>query len=240
MSDASDRTIPATPRRRLAAEEQGLVPTAGLIAWAVAVLVGFALLPAWLRATGGSAIGWLRELLPSACLPRADEVGPPLGLVALTAGLAVVLLASTLAVRALFDRIRFHPARCLPDARRLGLLRGTARIVSLRSVGRALESAVALAVVGGAAAYSLGRLIAGLGDMIVAEPTASLMLAWQSLWPVMAAAAATAFVRWGIARASFERRIRMTPEEYREEMRSLEADPKVKLQRHTPRRAAPA
>lgn len=240
MSDASDRTIPATPRRRLAAEEQGLVPTAGLVAWAVAFLVGFALLPAWLRATGGSAVGWLRELLPAACLPCAEEVGPPVGLIVLTVGLVVATLASTLAVRALFDRIRFHPARCLPDARRLGLLRGTARIFSPRSAVRGFESAVAFLVVGGAAAYSLGRLVAGLGDMIVAEPTSSLMLAWQSLWPVVAAAVVTTLVRWALARASFERRIRMTPQEYREEMRSLEADPKVKLQRHTPRRAAPA
>lgn len=240
MSDASDRTIPATPRRRRAAEEQGLVPNAGLVAWAVSLVVGFAVLPAWLRAAGVTAVEWFRELLPSACLPAADEIVPPYGLVVLAGGLVVATLASTLAVRALCDRVRFHPARCLPDVRRLGLLRGTARIFSLRSAGRVFEAAAVFAVVAAAAAYSLGRLVAGLGDMIVAEPTASLMLTWRSLWPVIAAAVATALVRWGIARASFERRIRMTPQEYREELRSLEADPKVKLQRHTPRRAVPA
>ena len=240
MSDASERTIPATPRRRQAAEEQGFAPTAGLVAWAVAVLVGFAVLPVWLRATGGAAVAWFRELLPSAGLPVTDEPGLPIGLVGLTLGFIVLVLASTLAVRFLCDRIRLQPARCLPDARRLGLIRGTARVFSLRSVGRVVESAVAFMVVAATAAWSLGRLVAGLGDMVVAEPTASLILAWQSLWPVAAAAVATAFVRWAIARASFERRIRMTPQEYREEMRSLEADPKIRLQRHTPRRASPA
>jgi flagellar biosynthetic protein FlhB/type III secretion protein U len=52
------------------------------------------------------------------------------------------------------------------------------------------------------------------------------------LLPVLLAAAAVAAAQWGLARVAFERRLRMTPEEFKEEMRSLEADPRIKLERH--------
>ena len=44
-------------------------------------------------------------------------------------------------------------------------------------------------------------------------------------------ATAVAAAQWGLSRLRFERRIRMTPEEFKEEMKSLEADRKVRLTR---------
>jgi flagellar biosynthesis protein FlhB len=49
--------------------------------------------------------------------------------------------------------------------------------------------------------------------------------------PTVAAAAAVAAAQWGLARLRFEKRIRMTPQEFQEEMKGMEADPKVRLRR---------
>jgi flagellar biosynthesis protein FlhB len=50
-------------------------------------------------------------------------------------------------------------------------------------------------------------------------------------FPTVAAAAAVAAAQWGLARVRFEKRIRMTPQEFQDEMKSMEADPKVRLRR---------
>ncbi|NBW97897.1 MAG: hypothetical protein EBR28_14530, partial [Planctomycetia bacterium] len=47
----------------------------------------------------------------------------------------------------------------------------------------------------------------------------------------LAAAAAVTAAHWGLARLAFERRLRMTPQEFREEMRGVESDPKIRLER---------
>ena len=63
--------------------------------------------------------------------------------------------------------------------------------------------------------------------------------AWRSAVWLFAAAAVVAGCRWLFARRRFERQIRMTPEEFAEETRSAQADPKVKLlQRQKPRQPA--
>jgi flagellar biosynthesis protein FlhB len=50
------------------------------------------------------------------------------------------------------------------------------------------------------------------------------------------AAALVAIAQYAISRWRFERRIRMTPEEFAEEARALQADPKVRLLQHARRR----
>ena len=56
MSDASERTLPATSRRRQLAEREGMLPTAALPAWGAGVAVTVLLLPAWWRATLSAAM----------------------------------------------------------------------------------------------------------------------------------------------------------------------------------------
>ena len=49
--------------------------------------------------------------------------------------------------------------------------------------------------------------------------------------------AAVAVAQWGLARWRFERRIRMTPQEFADEAKSMQADPKVRLLRQQRRKA---
>jgi flagellar biosynthesis protein FlhB len=50
--------------------------------------------------------------------------------------------------------------------------------------------------------------------------------------------AAVAVAHWGLARLRFERRIRMTPQEFAAEAKSMQADPKVRLMQQQRRRPA--
>jgi flagellar biosynthesis protein FlhB len=52
-----------------------------------------------------------------------------------------------------------------------------------------------------------------------------------------AAAAGIAAGQWGFARLRFERRIRMTPQEFADEAKSVQADPKVRLLQQRRRQA---
>lgn len=239
MSDASDRTIPATPRRRQAAVDAGMLPTASAIAAFVSLAATFACLPSWCRLVCDSAVESLRSVLRSPTdAGLADAAQPTLVIAASTGAVVLVSLAATLAIRLILEPVRFRPSRCLPDPRRLNPVRGTARLLSWATVTRLVWSCLAAAMLVAVGAWSVGPVGLDLGRTIGADPLTTAVPAWGSLWPVLAAAVGIAAVEWAFARLRFERRIRMTPQEYQDELRSLEADPKIKLQRHEARRAS--
>jgi hypothetical protein len=81
MSDAAERTIPATPRRRELARRQGLMPLAALPAWVATVGTTLLLLPAWARATFPAATAMMQQSLSAAvdhtaASPRLDLLLP--------------------------------------------------------------------------------------------------------------------------------------------------------------------
>ena len=51
----------------------------------------------------------------------------------------------------------------------------------------------------------------------------------RMLLPVVATAGGLAACQWGLARMRFEKRIRMTPDEFKDESRGMQADPKIRL-----------
>ena len=51
----------------------------------------------------------------------------------------------------------------------------------------------------------------------------------RMLLPVVATAGVLAACQWGRARMRFEKRIRMTPDEFKDEPRGMQADPKIRL-----------
>jgi flagellar biosynthesis protein FlhB len=89
------------------------------------------------------------------------------------------------------------------------------------------------------AVLSAGPLVALVGAGEPAdEPARVSAAAHRALVPLVAAAAAVAACTWAVSRLRFERRIRMTPTEYADEARSMEADPKVRLLQRQRRRTA--
>lgn len=231
---AADRTIPATPRRREQAREQGLAPTATVLAWPALAALAFAVFPLWSRATMKAAVAVINAA--TAAGQPAISVRLWLALVLPTILLAVVAVAVFVGVRLLLDGAAWRLGRAAFRWERVSLVAGGRRLFSWTTLRRACFSAIGLAVLLGVAwqvARPLGgafdeRLPAGPAGLAVAEGTAVFAAAERFLWLMLAAAAAVAAVQWGLQRFSFERQIRMTPEEFREEMRSLQADPKIR------------
>ena len=242
MSDAADRTIPATPRRRELARRQGFMPMASLPAWVAMVATTILLLPAWAEATFPAATAMIQHsaTFTTAGLgasPRLDVVIPAAVAVP-TLALVAVAGAVGLAVRMLLDGPAWLPARIVPSFQRISLLTGLARIFSTATLLSLMGHTCGLVVLVTAAALSARPLVAVLSSSEGShEPARLFAAAQQAILPLVAAAAMVAACTWAFSRLRFERRIRMTPQEYADEARSMQADPKVRLLRQQ-RRAA--
>lgn len=244
MSDSSDRVIPATPRRREAARRQGMMPVAALPAWAASAGVAILLLPAWGRTTVTAAAAALRDAIATAAPgPRqlAEVAWPlPLALLLPTLGVVAASAAAGLAVRFLLDGFSWQPARALPDLRRVDPLAGLQRIISAGTLTAALGNGISLAILATATACVVAPLVAGAGarDPLV-EPASWIGAAWRAAVGLAAVAGVLSACQWALARLRFERRLRMTPQEFADEAKSMQADPKVRLLQQQRRAAAP-
>lgn len=236
MADTADRTLPASPRRREAARRSGAMPGAAAPAWAAAAATTILLGPAWLRATVPAAADMLRATLPAARPPEFVDLLPA-ALIMPTLGLVLAAGAAGIGVRILLDGFAWQPGRAAPDLRRIDPLAGLARILSPRTFLAALGHAVGLALVVAVTMRAAAPLVAvaASGDALH-DPARLAAAAWRPLAWLVAAAALVAVVQWAIARRRFEAAIRMTPQEFADEARGMEADPKVRLlQRHRAR-----
>ena len=251
MSDQSQRTIPATPRRREAARQQGMMPLSTLPAWIAAVVTAVALGPAWAKATLPAAAEMLEDSILTAGRERGTALDLsaviPLRLVMPTVAIVLVSGGVGLLVRLLLDGAAWRPARILPAGHRINPLAGLGSILSPQTAITLGANALALTVVVAAAAWAIAPLVVGsaVGGSIdlVAEPLPLLVRGQRAILGLAIAAAVVAAAQWAAARWRFERRIRMTPQEFQDEARSLQADPKVKLMREKTRRlltAAPS
>jgi flagellar biosynthesis protein FlhB len=236
MSDAADRTIPATPRRRELARRQGFMPMASLPAWVATVATTLLLLPAWAQATFSAATAMMQQSARFTATglessPRLDLLLPA-SVVLPTLVIVAAAGAVGLAVRMLLDGPAWRPARLAPAFDRISLLAGLARICSTATLTALVGHACGLAVLVTAAALSARPLVAVIGSGEMAhEPGRLFAAAQQAILPLVAAAGVVAACTWALARLWFERRIRMTPQEYADEARSMQADPKVRLMR---------
>lgn len=237
MGDAAERSIPATPRRRAAAREAGAAPNAALPAFVALVTAAVVLLPGWSRTAIPAAGGVLRDSLAAAFMTPHDSgvdlrlLFPPQVLLP-TAALVLAAAGAALCVRFLLDGSAWRIARAAPRWRRIDPFAGTARVLSLATLRAVLWNGLCLAVIVAAAAFATGPLVSLLETSAPILDAAPAIAALRGLLvPVLLAAGAVAAAQWGVARLAFERRLRMTPEEFKEEMRSLEADPKIKFGR---------
>jgi len=226
MSDASTRTIPATPRRREAARREGLVPSAAPLAWAATATTTVLLLPAWGRATVPAATEMVREAIGAATgLHHAGWTDSVWAVVLPSLGLAMAGATAGLAVRVLCDGLSWQPGRLAFTFRRIDPLAGFGRMFSSRTALGLVGQAASLALLAVACVLGSGSLAAavagGLGDAVTAG--------WRVLAWLAAATVVVTICHYAVARMSFERRIRMTPQEFAEEAKALQSDPKIRL-----------
>ncbi len=227
MADTADRTIPATPRRREQARRAGLEPTATLPAWAASAATAILLTPAWARSTIPAAAEAFREAASTATL--LGEASSPISLAVVMPSLGVIAAsaAAGMAVHLATGGVAFQPSRAAFTPERINPFAGIRRIFSAGTLFGMLGHAAALVTLVAVAIMAVRPLAAMMATP--AEGPAVGDVAWRAIAWLAVAAAVLATVQWFVARRRFERRIMMTPQEFADEAKDLQADPRIKL-----------
>lgn len=227
--DAAERTEAPTPRRLEKAREEGQVPLSreavGFATLAAAALACLLVLP-------GLGLGLLRAMrdvleapgvAPAAALLRAAALVVAPVLLAVVLGAVAATLAQT-----------GWPARGLRlEAGRLNPWAGLTRLLGPEALGELLRTLVKLAAV--AVALWVAVDPAMLAAALALSPARLLERALDGGWDLMLAtllafgALAAADLAW--TRLRFLRRLRMSREDIRQELRESEGDPMLKARR---------
>jgi flagellar biosynthesis protein FlhB len=248
-ADDGEKSQDPTPHRRREMRERGQVAQSHDLTSAAVLLGGLTVLvftgAALLEYLAGYLIGnlsgqaWMNTL-------GADATGASGTVInqwqTLTSGLAKVLLPVlgsilllAVGVSSLQTGLLFMPSRVLPDMSRVNPVTGLGRIVSGRGTARmafGLVKVVAIAAVAGASLYARREEIVSLSGMGLPGVAA---FAWDvCLWTCVKIGftlAALAVLDYGFERWKLERDARMTPQEVREEQRTMQGDPQVVARR---------
>jgi flagellar biosynthesis protein FlhB len=248
MSDYSgEKSLEPTPRRRQRAREEGHVAQSRDLGSAAVLLLGLAALLMLGGALAGFLVEYCREQLGGQVWLQADAdfvVGhwnaviwalgrrllPILGLICL-AGVAVSVLQIG---------FLFLPKRIAFDFGRLDPARGLQRIFSAASMAQLAFGVVKLVVV---FAVSCTVLYNQRHELLGLTALAPAALGWQMvsvlLWTglkIGAALLVLAILDYAYQRWRYERDLRMTPQELREELKNLEGDPQLTARRRQLRR----
>jgi flagellar biosynthetic protein FlhB len=237
-----DRTEPATPRRRREERERGNIPRSADLSTAAVLLASVVALellgPRLFRGLSGVTSGVLGRL--GGLDGEGMDLAAAFGAEVAAAGLALlpilmIIAAAAVAVNLAQSGFLFTGHLLAPDLSRLDPVQGARRLVSGRAAMRLLMGLLKLATVCGVVILTIwaGReqlfgLAAGPFEEVVPVGAAAAMsLALRAAL----ALAALAVLDYAWQRWQYERDIRMTKQEVREELRRYEGDPKARERR---------
>jgi len=238
-TDFEQRTERATAKRLQEAREQGRLPRSRELS--IAVTLGASVLG--MTAFGGvlshSAQAWMHSALqPRAAADLAPaQLLQEAGAVAASGFMLVgpLMLASFLAALAaplLVGGWTFSTHPLMPDFSRINPLKGFARMLSLNGlveVGKALAKAALIFAVGGSLLWSKRAELLSLGDQTIPSGMGQgLGISLQLLAEVGGAMLAIAALDVAYQLWNYQRQMRMTREELREESKESEGRPEVK------------
>jgi flagellar biosynthetic protein FlhB len=254
MSDYSgDKTHDPTPRKRQQAREAGRVAQSQDFSSAILLLGSLALL----LLAGGGLVDFLANLLRDSLSGNAwqawigaDDSGremvtgqvrtllPTLGrlLLPVLAGAVLLALGSSL----LQTGGMFRPKRIGPDLSRVDPLEGLRRVFSGASVARVVFGLFKIGVVGVVALGGLWSRREELASLAAFGPADVAVQIWDvCFWTCLkvgGALLALSAVDYLYQHWLFERGLKMTSQELRDEMREMHGDPQVAARRRELRR----
>lgn len=235
--DAEDRTEDPTPRRLERAREEGQVPLSreavGFATMLAAALAAMLAVPP----LGGSLLAVLRGIMAQAGMPGTEPAAAALGVLQAAALLVlpVCLAVGLAAALATLAQTGWpQAARGLtPDLSRLNPLAGLKRLLGPEMLVELLRALLKLGAVGAALWTAADPGILGAALM---RPAGGLLGAAEQAMRGFVLAALLAFA--GVAaldllwtRWQFLRRLRMSRQDLKEEMRESEGDPMLKARR---------
>ncbi len=237
---AEDRTEPPTPRRRSEARAKGQVARSHDLTAAAILVAAFAALgilgPGLWQALLAIVVAGLAPEFPTSLAdmtPLVTAIGSSLGR-RLGPLLVVLFLAGLIALYAQVGWL-FTWQPLTPSLSKINPLRGLARLFSVRATMAALISFAKVILVGVVAYFTVVHAATAiinafaLGFHDVIRLGASLM--WELGMKLSVALLVLALLDFAWQRFRHERDLRMTKEEVKDELRSMEGDPHIKRRR---------
>jgi len=251
MAEASDleRTEPASPRRIEQAREEGQVARSQELATFAVLFAGAGGM--WLL--GGGVIRDLAALVRNGLdISRATAFDPwlvvaqlhaqTLTALAALAPLAFIVFVAALAAPLLLDGWLFSPRVIAPDFARLNPAHGLARMFSLHSLVELAKSLAKAALVGGVAVWAFWHHKDALLDLTGQPVHGALVqlsrIVQLSFLAVVGAMVVVVVIDVPYQLWDYHRKLRMTREEVRHELKETEGDPQVKARVRSLQRAA--
>jgi len=239
-ADRDDKTEPPTPRRRQEARSKGQVARSQDLTAAVLLLVGFVTLryiwpPLWqsLQAIVATSLSPDEPTSVETILPFALAIGREM-VFRLGPYLVILFFAGFVVLFAqVGPLLTFQPLT--PSLSKINPLNGIKRLFSLRSLMTGILNLGKLAIVGGVAYVA----VAGDAAAILFSSTLAFhdvvrlggQLIFELCMQLAAAILILALLDMAWQRYRHERDLRMTKDEVKDEMRSMEGDPKIKQRR---------
>jgi flagellar biosynthetic protein FlhB len=241
--DYGNKTERATPKRKEEARQKGQVPLSRDLSTAAVLLGGIGLLAATLpvglqtmveMTRGGLTLSlsdvWRTDLTVEQVHERVIQAGRNVLVVTLPIAGGLLLIGGAATV--VQTGFLWRPDALQPDPGRINPLKGLSRLLSLRSLVELLKGLLKIAIVTGIGFAVLRRdvsLVPGLSDVDLGSSlhvTGWLLL--KAAVAVGGAIAVLASLDYLYQRFEWERSLRMSKEEVKEELKSTEGDPLIK------------
>jgi len=237
-----DKTEPATEKRKADARREGNVAVSRDVTTAALLFAGIGLLalfasPGVHQLTDVTRVGLSRSfdrvVHASLTIEQIQSLFIQVGLTSLLlmlpfmGGLALVGIGASLAQTGLL----WKPS--IPfDIGRLNPIKGFGRLLSLRSVSELIKALVKIAIIGGIGTFILGQDLPRLSELVHYDVWGLLtVMGWLTLKAAAVIAGAITVVAGAdflYQRYEWERSLRMTRQEVKEEHRDAEGDPMIK------------
>jgi len=251
MADLENRTEQATPKRRAQARARGEVAVSRDVATAAALLGAVGLLSVFARPGMWKLSELLKERLSSIAelgagepltaesvqqIAMKTETDLLLLMMPLLAGVAVLGVGATVAQTGFLwktEGLGF-------DVTKVNPIPGLGRIFSMRSLAELVKSLLKVLCIGSAGFYAV-RGDVGLLPELVQYPLDGIVtvvgaMMFKASLGICLAVAGLAALDYGYQRFEFERKLRMTRDEVKEEHKESEGDPQMRSRIRTVQR----
>jgi flagellar biosynthesis protein FlhB len=239
QDESGERTEQPTEKRLREARDQGNVPRSRELATAAVFGAGVLALTATAPTLARNSLGWMKIALT----PDMNLRGHPdqlfghagqllLKLLLVMAPLAIVCVLAGVAGPLLMGGLKFSQKSLMPDFKRLSPAAGLKRLYGPESLAELLKSLLRVVFVGGAAALALklglNKLRALLDMPLEAAASSGLGFTGVLLLSTAGALGLLAAIDAPYQKWNYTRKLKMTRQELRDEMKESEGRPEVK------------
>ncbi len=238
--DDAQRTEEPTQKKLDDAREQGDVPRSQDIVLLATLSAATIAIVAWGNQAASGFMSRFTVLLASpeavdasggGLLALSWHIGIALGLIL---GMPFALmLAAAIGGHLIQSPLLFSAKKIAPSFSKLSPMQGFSRLFSREALINFAKGLLKVICVGVAVVYAVWPDHNALMDMISADPraggAAAYVLITKMLGPVLGVVAAFAVIDWFWQRLSFMRRMRMSKQDIRDELKDAEGDPTIKM-----------